>query len=239
MTAKLIKICQRRTTWRKIRRPGARHANCGPSHGAAVDPQAGPTARPTWILPCRPDKHRPPCDQPYLADPATAARHATSPTLQPRQSPPAMRTSPPCRPGNRRPPVMPPFLHTDPTAAARRRRSLVKQTVVPRSRPCRPPPQPKGIEGHPEGPAVGRGRRGEGRNRKSPQPYPAGLRVAGSAAGKPASDRTQPEEPAIGRGRGGEGCNRKARSRIRHGPAESLAEFFRGLCTICKPKYTF
>lgn len=203
------------------------------------DPQAGPTARPTRILPCRPDKHRPPCDQPYLAAPATAARHATSLTLQPRQSPPAMRTSPPCRPGNRRPPVMPPFLHTDPTAAARRRRSLVKQTVVPRSRPCRPPPQPKGIEGHPEGPAVGRGRGGEGRNRKSPQPYPAGLRVAGSAAGKPASDRTQPEEPAIGRGRGGEGCNRKARSRIRHGPAESLAEFFRGLCTICKPKYTF
>lgn len=203
------------------------------------DPQAGPTARPTRILPCRPDKHRPPCDQPYLAAPATAARHATSLTLQPRQSPPAMRTSPPCRPGNRRPPVMPHFLHTDPTAAARRRRSLVKQTVVPRSRPCRPPPQPKGIEGHPEGPAVGRSRGGEGRNRKSPQPYPAGLRVAGSAAGKPASDRTQPEEPAIGRGRGGEGCNRKARSRIRHGPAESLAEFFRGLCTICKPKYTF
>jgi len=83
----------------------------------------------------------------HLADPATAVRHATSLTLQPRQSPPAMRTSPPCRPGNRRPPVMPPFLHTDPTAAARRRRSLVKQTVVPRSRPCRPPPQPKGIEG--------------------------------------------------------------------------------------------
>ena len=127
-------------------------------------------------LPCSPGNRRPPCDQPYLADPATAARHATSLTLQPRQSPstmrpahladpataarhatsltlqprqspPAMRTSPPCRPGNRRPPVMPPFLHTDPTAAARRRRSLVKQTVVPRSRPCRPPPQPKGIEG--------------------------------------------------------------------------------------------
>ena len=120
----------------------------------------------------------------HLADPATAARHATSLTLQPRQSPPAMRTSPPCRPGNRRPPVMPPFLHTDPTAAARRRRSLVKQTVVPRSRPCRPPPQPKGIEGHPEGPAVGRGvaegrgSRGKGSRRggvqsEGPQPYPA------------------------------------------------------------------
>ena len=140
-------------------------------------------------------RHPPSAMRPaHLADPATAARHATSLTLQPRQSPPAMRTSPPCRPGNRRPPVMPPFLHTDPTAAARRRRSLVKQTVVPRSRPCRPPPQPKGIEGHPEGPAVGRGRRGEGSRRggvaegrgrggkglrkggvqsEGPQPYPA------------------------------------------------------------------
>lgn len=150
------------------------------------------TMRPASL--CRPGNRRPPCDQPYLAAPATAVRHATSLTLQPRQSPPAMRTSPPCRPGNRRPPVMPPFLHTDPTAAARRRRSLVKQTVVPRSRPCRPPPQPKGIEGHPEGPAVGRGRGGEGSQRErvaegrgrggkglrkggvqseGPQPYPA------------------------------------------------------------------
>ena len=215
------------------------------------DPQAGPTARPTRILPCRPDKHRPPCDQPYLAAPATAARHATSP---------------PCRPGNRRPPCdqphlaapaiaachadqptlqtrQPPsarhaaLLHTGPTAAARRRRSSREADGCFTA----PPPlhSQKGQRGQPKGPAAGRGRGGEGRNRKSPQPYPAGLRVAGSAAGKPASDRTQPEEPAIGRGRGGEGCNRKARSRIRHGPAESLAEFFRGLCTICKPKYTF
>ena len=162
------------------------------------DPQAGPTARlPTRIPPRSPSNRRPPCDQPHLAAPAIAVHHATSP---------------PCRPGNRRPPVMPPFLHTDPTAAARRRRSLVKQTVVPRSRPCRPPPQPKGIEGHPEGPAVGRGRGGEG---------------------------SQREGVAEGRDYGREGCNRKARSRIRHGPAESLAEFFRRLCTICKPKYTF
>lgn len=172
-------------------------------------------------------------------------------TSQTRQPPSTMRPASLCRPGNRRPPCdqptlqtrQPPsarhaaLLHTGPTAVARRRRS-----------PCEadgcftaPPPlhSQKGQRGQPKGPAAGRGRGGEGRNRKSPQPYPAGLRVAGSAAGKPASDRTQPEEPAIGRDRGGEGCNRKARSRIRHGPAESLAEFFRGLCTICKPKYTF
>lgn len=162
-----------------------------------------------------------------------------------------MRPALPCSPGNRRPPCdqptlqtrQPPsarhaaLLHTGPTAVARRRRS-----------PCEadgcftaPPPlhSQKGQRGQPKGPAAGRGRGGEGRNRKSPQPYPAGLRVAGSAAGKPASDRTQPEEPAIGRDRGGEGCNRKARSRIRHGPAESLAEFFRGLCTIASLNIRF
>ena len=200
--------------------PGNRRPPCDQPHLAAPAIAVHHATSP----PCRPGNRRPPCDQPHLAAPAIAACHADQPTLQTRQPPPARHAA---------------LLHTGPTAAARRRRSLVKQTVVPRSRPCRPPPQPKGIEGHPEGPAVGRGRGGEGRNRKSPQPYPAGLRVAGSAAGKPASDRTQPEEPAIGRGRGGEGCNRKARSRIRHGPAQSLAEFFRGLCTICKPKYTF
>lgn len=173
-------------------------------------------------LPCSPGNRRPPCDQPHLAAPAIAACHADQPTLQTRQPPPARHAAlPPYRPN----------------------RCRTAQAVPMRSRRLfhgpAAPPQPKGIEGHPEGPAVGRGRRGEGCNRKSPQPHPAGLRVAGSATGKPASDRTQPEEPAIGRGRGGEGCNRKARSRIRHGPAESLAEFFRGLCTICKPKYTF
>ena len=201
------------------------------------DPQAGPTAA------SRPGFH--------LADPATAVHHATSLTLQPRQPPPAMRPASPCSPGNRRPPCdqptlqtrQPPsarhatLLHTGPTAAARRRRSSREADGCFTA----PPPlhSQKGQRGQPKGPAVGRGRGGEGRNRKSPQPYPAGLRVAGSAAGKTASDRTQPEEPAIGRDRGGEGYNRKARSRIRHGPAESLAEFFRGLCTICKPKYTF
>ena len=175
--------------------------------------------------PCRPGNRRPPCDQP---------------TLQTRQPPPAMRPASPCRPGNRRPPCdqptlqtrQPPsarhaaLLHTGPTAAARRRRSSREADGCFTA----PPPlhSQKGQRGQPKGPAAGRGRGGEGRNRKSPQPYPAGLRVAGSAAGKPASDRTQPEEPAIGRGRGGEGCNRKARSRIRHGPAESPTEFFAG-----------
>ena len=118
------------------------------------DSQAGPTARPTRILPCRPDKHRPPCDQPYLAAPATAARHATSLTLQPRQSPSTMRPAhlaapatavrPSCRPSPYRP-----------------NRCRTAQTVPTRSRRLfhgpAAPPQPKGIEGHPEGPAVGRG----------------------------------------------------------------------------------
>ena len=177
------------------------------------DPQAGPTAA------SRPGFH--------LAGPATSVRHATSP---------------PCRPGNRHPPCdqptlqprQPPsarhaaLLHTGPTAAARRRRS-------PReANGCFTAPPPlhsqKGQRGQSEGPAAGRGRGGEGCNRKNPQPHPAGLRVARSAAGKPASDRTQPEGPAAvsNRGRGGEGCNRKARSRIRQGPAGSPTEFFAG-----------
>ena len=80
-----------------------------------------------------------------------------------------MRTSPPCRPGNRRPPVMPPFLHTDPTAAARRRRSLVKQTVVPRSRPRRPSTV----------------KRGRGDSRKGPQL--AGVAEGRGAIGRPAA----------------------------------------------------
>lgn len=92
------------------------------------DPQAGPTARPTRILPCRP--------------------------------------------GNRRPPVMPPFLHTDPTAAARRRRSLVKQTVVPRSRPRRP----------------STAKRGRGDSRKGPQ-LAGGLQREGVAEGRGAIGR--------------------------------------------------
>lgn len=141
------------------------------------------TMRPASL--CRPGNRRPPCDQPHLAAPAIAVHHATSP---------------PCRPGNRRPPVMPPFLHTDPTAAARRRRSLVKQTVVPRSRPCRPPSTAKrnrGASGRARswqgsrrgGVAEGRGRGGKGSRREGttegkglrkggvqsegPQPYPA------------------------------------------------------------------
>lgn len=161
------------------------------------DPQAGPTARPTRILPCRPDKHRPPCDQPHLAAPATAACHADQPTLQTRQPPPARHAA---------------LLHTGPTAAARRRRSLVKQTVVPRSRPCRPPPQPKGIEGHPEGPAVGRGRGGEGSQRE------------GVAEGRGSRGKGLQRE-GVAEGRGAIG---RARSRIRQRPAGSPTEFFAG-----------
>ncbi len=144
--------------------------------------------------------------------------------LQPRQSPPAMRTSPPCRPGNRRPPCdqphlaapaiaachadqptlqtrQPPsarhaaLLHTGPTAAARRRRSSREADGCFTA----PPPlhSQKGQRGQPKGPAVGRG----------------GVRREGVAEG---------------RDYGREGCNRKARSRIRQGPAGSPTEFFAG-----------
>lgn len=176
------------------------------------DPQAGPTAA------SRPGFH--------LADPATAVHHATSLTLQPRQPPPVRHAA---------------LLHTGPTAAARRRRS-----------PCEadgcftaPPPlhSQKGQRGQPEGPTAGRGRGGEGCNRKSPQPqpHPAGLRVAGSATGKPASDRTQPEGPVAvsNRGRGGEGHNRKCPQPYPAGTRRESDRVFRRLCTICKPKYTF
>lgn len=88
-------------------------------------------------------------------------------TSQTRQPPSTMRPALPCSPGNRRPPVMPPFLHTDPTAAARRRRSLVKQTVVPRSRPRRP----------------STAKRGRGDSRKGPQ-LAGGLRREGVAEGR-------------------------------------------------------
>ncbi len=167
MTAKLIKICQRRTAWRKIRRPGARHASCGPSHGAAVDPQAGPTAA------SRPGFH--------LADPTTAVHHATSLTLQTRQPPPAMRPASPCSPGNRRLPCGPAHL-ADPATAVRPscrpspyrpNRCRTAQAVLTRSRRLfhgpAAPPQPKGAEGTAErarswqgGGCGGKGSRREG-----------------------------------------------------------------------------
>ena len=125
------------------------------------DPQAGPTARPTRILPCRP--------------------------------------------GNRRPPVMPPFLHTDPTAAARRRRSLVKQTVVPRSRPRRPSTAKRGRGDSRKGPqlagvAEGRGAIGRARSRIRQDcgwqdPQPESRRVTGHS-------RKSPQLAGIAEGRG-------------------------------------
>ena len=139
------------------------------------DPQAGPTARlPTRIPPRRPGNRRMPCGPAHLADPATAARHATSLTLQPRQSPPAMRTSPPCRPGNRRPPFDQPHLaapaiaacHADQPTLQTRQPPPARHAALPPYRPnrCRTaqavpmrsgrlfhgpaaPPQPKGAEG--------------------------------------------------------------------------------------------
>ena len=124
-----------------------------------------------------------------------------------------MRPASPCSPGNCRPPCdqptlqtrQPPsarhaaLLHTGPTAAARRRRSSREADGCFTA----PPPlhSQKGQRGQPKGPAVGRGRGGEGSRR---------------------------EGVAEGRDYGREGCNRKARSRIRQGPAGSPTEFFAG-----------
>lgn len=167
------------------------------------DPQAGPTARPTRILPCRPDKHRPPCDQPYLAAPATAARHATSLTLQPRQSPPAMRTSPPCRPGNRRPPVMPPFSIQAQPLPHGAGGPHAKQTVV--SRPRRPSTAKRGRGDSRKGPqlagvAEGRGAIGRARSRIRQDcgwqdPQPESRRVTGHS-------RKSPQLAGVAEGRG-------------------------------------
>ena len=208
------------------------------------DPQAGPTARlPTRIPPRSPGNRRPPCDQPHLAAPAIAVHHATSPpcrpgnrrppcdqpTLQPRQPPPAMRPASPCSPGNCRPPCdqptlqtrQPPsarhaaLLHTGPTAAARRRRSSREADGCFTA----PPPlhSQKGQRGQPKGPAVGRGRGGEGSRR---------------------------EGVAEGRGRGGKGLRKggvqsEGPQPYPAGTRRESDRVFRRLCTICKPKYTF
>ena len=200
MTAKLIKICQRRTAWRKIRRPGARHASCGPSHGAAV----GSDGRlPTRIPPRRPGNRRPPCDQPYLAAPATAARHATSLTLQPRQLPSTMRPASPCRPGNRRPPVMPPFSIQAQPLPHGAGGPHAKQTVV--SRPRRPSTAKRGRGDSRKGPqlagvAEGRGAIGRARSRIRQDcgwqdPQPESRRVTGHS-------RKSPQLAGVAEGRG-------------------------------------
>ena len=124
----------------------------------------------------------------HLADPATAVRHATSLTLQPRQSPPAMRTSPPCRPGNRRPPVMPPFSIQAQPLPHGAGGPHAKQTVV--SRPRRPSTakRNRGASGRArswqgsrrEGVAEGRGCRGKGLQRE-------GVAEGRGAIGRPAA----------------------------------------------------
>lgn len=126
-------------------------------------------------------------------------------TSQTRQPPSTMRPSSLCRPGNRRPPVMPPFLHTDPTAAARRRRSLVKQTVVPRSRPRRPSTAKRGRGDSRKGPqlagiAEGRGAIGRARSRIRQDcgwqdPQPESRRVTGHS-------RKSPQLAGVAEGRG-------------------------------------
>jgi len=87
------------------------------------DPQAGPTAA------SRPGFH--------LADPATAAHHATSP---------------PCRPGNRRPPVMPPFSIQAQPLPHGAGGPHAKQTVV--SRPRRPSTAKRGRGDSRKGPQL-------------------------------------------------------------------------------------
>ena len=120
------------------------------------------TMRPASL--CRPGNRRPPCDQPHLAAPAIAACHADQPTLQTRQPPPARHAAlPPYRPNRCR----------TTQAVPRKTDGCSTFTALPP-----PPPQPKGIEGHPEGPAVGRGRGGKGLRKggvqsEGPQPYPA------------------------------------------------------------------
>ena len=90
----------------------------------------------------------------HLADPATAARHATSPL---------------CRPGNRRPPVMPPFSIQAQPLPHGAGGPHAKRTVV--SRPRRPSTAKRGRGDSRKGPqlagvAEGRGRRGKGSRRE-------------------------------------------------------------------------
>ena len=139
------------------------------------DPQAGPTAA------SRPGFH--------LADPATAARHATSP---------------PRRPGNRRPPVMPPFSIQAQPLPHGAGGPHAKQTVV--SRPRRPSTAKRGRGDSRKGPqlagvAEGRGAIGSARSRirqdcERQGPQPESRRVTGHSRKGP-----QLAGPAIGRGR--------------------------------------
>ena len=126
------------------------------------DPQAGPTARPTRILPCSPGNRRPPCDQP---------------TLQTRQPPPAHHAAlPPYRPNRCRTTQAVPrktdgcstFTALPPPSTAKRNRG-----ASGRARSWQ--------ESRRGGVAEGRGRGGKGLRKggvqsEGPQPYPAGTR---------------------------------------------------------------
>lgn len=130
-----------------------------------------------------------------LADPTNTARHATSLTLQPRQSPPAMRPASPCSPGNCRPPCDQPTLQTRQPPPARHaalppyrpNRCRTAQAVPRKTDGCStftalPPPSTakRNRGGHPEGPAVGRGRGGKGSRRE-------GTTEGRGAIGRPAA----------------------------------------------------
>ena len=76
----------------------------------------------------------------HLAAPATAARHATSLTLQPRQPPPAMRPASPCSPGNCRPPCDQPHLAAPAIAACHADQPTLQTRQPPPARHAALPP---------------------------------------------------------------------------------------------------
>lgn len=148
------------------------------------------TMRPA--LPCSPGNRRPPCDQPHLAAPAIAVRHATSP---------------PCRPGNRRPPVMPPFSIQAQPLPHGAGGPHAKQTVV--SRPRRPSTAKRGRGDSRKGPqlagvAEGRGAIGRARSRIRQgcgwqDPQPESRRVTGTAGRARSQQGSRKGGGAIGR----------------------------------------
>ena len=160
-------------------RPGNRRPPCDQPHLAAPAIAVHHATSP----PCRPGNRRPPCDQPHLADPAIAVHHATSPPCRPgNRRPPVM---PPFSIQAQPLPHGAGGPHAKQTVVSRPRRP----STAKRGRgDSRKGPQLAGVaEGRgaigrarsrirqdcgwqdpqPEEPAIGRGRGGEGCNRKA------------------------------------------------------------------------